>query len=423
MRPGRGRANARRPWRRDAGRPTRHTAHYLVQFRFQGVAKEMIRDLAYNLRRHFVRPAERGSESRVVPHISLAGPLTTNDERSLVDEVVNACRRVNRPVKFKLDGFGTFNNNVIFVRINPSAELISLQQDIAERLDNFCVLRPHDLKLPFPFHSTLYMDRGGIKNFDKVWEFVNTFVIPPFDLYLARVTILKDGLILREYDLILDKILDRGEALDAALDLQTNRRLAKIAEPPAVDFLEIDDQEQVYLISDLHFDHANIIRLCNRPFDNIDEMNGTMLKNWTRAAGDHSTVFFLGDMTFGRDRRPIDFWLQKLTGNIRFLRGNHDQDIVTTAKVIPAYYGIRYKGREFLLAHHPYRPDGYEGWFIHGHVHNRDLNLYPLVNQKKKTANVSAELVDYTPISLDHLNELIDTGRKHPALGRGAAAR
>ena len=145
-------------------------------------------------------------------------------------------------------------------------------------------------------------------------------------------------------------------------------------------------------------------------------MNNAMVRNWTSTVEHYDQVFFLGDMVYGTARRPIDYWLQKLTGNIRFIRGNHDKDIVTKAKVIPTNYGIRYKGREFLLAHDPYRPDGFDGWLIHGDKHNNDLRLYPLVNQKRKTANVSAELVDYTPLSLDRLIDLIDTGRSHRTL-------
>ena len=141
-----------------------------------------------------------------------------------------------------------------------------------------------------------------------------------------------------------------------------------------------------------------------------------MIKNWTDTVGYGDNIFLLGDLIYGPRHRPIDYWLQKLTGNIKFIRGNHDTDNITKAKVIPTNYGVRYKGYEFLLAHDPYRPDGFDGWLIHGDKHNNDLDLYPLINQKTKTVNVSAELVAYTPISLDRIIDLIDTGRSHRTL-------
>ena len=350
----------------------------------------------------------------MVPHITLAGSLKTRDEERLVREIVAACKK-HKIIKFRLDGFDKFDKNVIYVKIRPSPSLILLQKEITTALKDFCEMGEHDLNRTFKFHGTLHMDKNGIQNFDKIWKYVNTFNIPGLDLHLARVTLLKSGRIFMEHDLILDQTLDRWDALDRRLAKETGRRLAEIVKPP-VKYHQIDDWLQVYLISDLHFDHTNIIDYSKRPFSSIYDMNRMMIKNWTDTVRYDDNVFFLGDLTYGPRHRPIDYWLQKLTGSIKFMRGNHDTDGITKARVIPTNYGIRYKGCEFLLAHDPYRPDGFDGWLIHGDKHNNDLDLYPLINQKTKTVNVSAELVAYTPISLDRIIDLIDTGRSHRTL-------
>ncbi len=161
--------------------------------------------------------------------------------------------------------------------------------------------------------------------------------------------------------------------------------------------------QKVFFISDVHFDHANIIKYTQRPFRNIEEMNETVVKNWNHAVKNDDVVFFLGDLGFSRGHRSINYWLEKLNGKIYFLKGNHDHGNVGKATQIPSDYPLLYKGRQFLLMHYPNRPIDWNGWIIHGHKHNNNLEEYPLFNGEKKTINVSVELINFTPIDLDEI--------------------
>mgnify|MGYP006999198613 CR=1 FL=1 len=40
-----------------------------------------------------------------------------------------------------------------------------------------------------------------------------------------------------------------------------------------------------WVIGCTHFGHANIIRLCNRPFASVEEMDRAMIENWNRTVG------------------------------------------------------------------------------------------------------------------------------------------
>lgn len=378
--------------------------HYLIEFRFSGHAKQVIRELKTNITKNF-----GVSRRKIVPHITLAGPLHTNDEKRLVKEIVDICKKYES-VKFKISGFDNFENRVIYVNIKPSEELQSLRLEIAEQLYKFCELSEFDTQSKFTFHATLVF-KDIQRKFDRIWNYLQSWKIPEMNYHVIRVTIIKNQRILAEYDLEQRKLLDRRQALDKKTYQKTIKKLDKKLEPSKIQFKEFLNNEKISVFSDAHFDHKNIIRYCKRPFDSIRQMNKKLLDNWNNSINETEKIFFLGDMVYGRRRKPIDYWLGRLNGDIFYIRGNHDTDIIEQATVIPNHYGIKYNDYEFLLMHDPYRPKGYDGWIIHGDKHNNNLKEFPFINQKNKTVNVCAELVNYTPLTLDRLILLIETGR------------
>ena len=50
--------------------------------------------------------------------------------------------------------------------------------------------------------------------------------------------------------------------------------------------------------SDYHLGHANIIKYCERPFVDVEEMSATIIKNHNQRVKKEDTVFFLGDFCF-----------------------------------------------------------------------------------------------------------------------------
>lgn len=143
----------------------------------------------------------------------------------------------------------------------------------------------------------------------------------------------------------------------------------------------------MYLISDLHLNHKNVIRYCNRPFSSMKEMNRRLINNWNSVVNYTDTVYFLGDFSFGKP----SLWIKKLNGNIIFIRGNHDNFGYNHAE-------IEHDGYRFFLTHNP-RWAEYDGWIIHGHVHD----TRPLVDREKKRINVSCEMTNYRPISIEDI--------------------
>lgn len=49
----------------------------------------------------------------------------------------------------------------------------------------------------------------------------------------------------------------------------------------------------VYFISDLHLGHRNILKLCNRPFSSIEEMDEIIIDNWNNKVHRDDTVYIM----------------------------------------------------------------------------------------------------------------------------------
>ena len=47
---------------------------------------------------------------------------------------------------------------------------------------------------------------------------------------------------------------------------------------------------EVFFTSDTHFNHANIIKYCKRPFASVEEMNGEMISRWNKVVRPRDTV-------------------------------------------------------------------------------------------------------------------------------------
>ena len=169
------------------------------------------------------------------------------------------------------------------------------------------------------------------------------------------------------------------------------------------------DPTNTFFIADFHFDHANIIKYCNRPFSSTEEMNTFMLERYNTVIRDDSDVYFLGDMAFGRGSRTPQWWLSQLKGHITYIKGSHDHGLRPTNLANCYSYLILDTGQgKVLLIHKPYvKPEGYKGWIIHGHTHSTQL-----INVQYKSVCVGVEAVNYAPISLQQMREKIKGGRK-----------
>jgi len=127
-----------------------------------------------------------------------------------------------------------------------------------------------------------------------------------------------------------------------------------------------------FFTADTHFGHANIIKLCDRPFTSIDDMDYTIIESWNSVVRPNDVVWHLGDFAFTR----IEHYLAQLKGNINLIVGNHDDKVSRMqrfpfASVQEVKY-IKVEGQKIYLshyAHRTWRSSHHGSWHLYGHSH------------------------------------------------------
>lgn len=166
-----------------------------------------------------------------------------------------------------------------------------------------------------------------------------------------------------------------------------------------------------YVISDHHFSHTNIIEYTNRPFNSPGEMNDTLLDRHYEAVSPDDVLIHLGDiaMDMQNGKETIEYF-QQLDGDI-LIRGNHDVGLSPDDAPFPVLEAcvLEHDSYTFYCTHRPEDiPPDWDHWAIHGHMHNNDVDQYPFVAYDQQRVNVSSELLNYRPVSLDTITSLLD---------------
>lgn len=175
----------------------------------------------------------------------------------------------------------------------------------------------------------------------------------------------------------------------------------------------------LWLISDTHFFHDNIIQFCGRPFDNSDEMNECLIENWNRVVKPQDKVYHLGDVAMGCKDSELHTLLNSLNGKKRLILGNHDNPktpaILNNFEKIMLWNGFHCAGISFTGVHIPLPLEALRDGkvCVHGHIHNNIL-------ADPHYINVCVEHVGYTPINVEVIADRVKKilhDEEHPPIG------
>ena len=155
---------------------------------------------------------------------------------------------------------------------------------------------------------------------------------------------------------------------------------------------------KIWFTSDTHYFSNNVISYCYRPYNNVFDMNESMVNNYNNLVSDTDIVYILGDFCWeGR----YEEMLKRLKGRKHIILGNHDNE--------KKLKECMYKGlvesvseTEFIkidddlvwLSHYPHRSwnSSFHGsYHLYGHMHNTSSN-------QGKSTDVGVDKWNYNPV-------------------------
>lgn len=171
---------------------------------------------------------------------------------------------------------------------------------------------------------------------------------------------------------------------------------------------------RVFIVSDTHFGHKNILKYeadKRRPdpathfpeFASIQEHDEWLVARWNETVRATDTVWHLGDVCFGRSNLGI---VRRLNGVKHLVAGNHDHYPVHEYTQV-GFLSVRGVAElhGYVLTHIPIHPDSLQPRYlgnIHGHLHSQRV-LTPDGKPDPRYFNAAVENHGLRPVLFDDL--------------------
>lgn len=143
----------------------------------------------------------------------------------------------------------------------------------------------------------------------------------------------------------------------------------------------------IYMGSDYHLFHKNVIKLCKRPHASLEAMQEECLATLCKTLCPTDTLVYLGDWWFGSPEDCRDFVLQIPTKNIIFCTGNHDAQAIEAHKKYNLFarvcerYEFYHGDRLVVVSHYQHatwNKSHHNSCHFFGHSHRKQGEHYGL---------------------------------------------
>jgi calcineurin-like phosphoesterase family protein len=168
------------------------------------------------------------------------------------------------------------------------------------------------------------------------------------------------------------------------------------------------NKDKLWFTADTHFYHENIIKYCNRPFKNVEEMNKVLIDNWNKVVKSGDDIIIAGDFIHSGNLELIHSLMDRLNGDKWLCYGNHDyQNKLERDEICRRFNYHCWDSMDFHIEDNKFHINHYpcEFWtrgaiHLHGHVHSGPKSISSEVCIKKSMRyDIGIDNNNYKPIS------------------------
>lgn len=105
----------------------------------------------------------------------------------------------------------------------------------------------------------------------------------------------------------------------------------------------------IFFTEDEHYGHTNIIRFCDRPFENVQEMDTKLIRRHNEVVEVEDTVVHAGDFAWCKREKEAQAYVKQLNGRHVFIRGSHDRWLPKSA---PTMWMEMIEGKYVIVCHY-----------------------------------------------------------------------
>lgn len=166
--------------------------------------------------------------------------------------------------------------------------------------------------------------------------------------------------------------------------------------------------ENVFFTADEHFDHANIIKFCKRPFTSTEEMKEALITKHNSVVRPGDRVYHIGDMLWRTlsDQEALQI-RHRLNGQHYYIFGNHDEVFHRSKAMRESFiwckdvWNLKVNGYPNIwLSHYAHRVwnGSHRGaWHLYGHTHG------DMPGDGSLSLDVGVDPQNFLPISLEQV--------------------